>query len=138
MNRWLFENLRLKLLAVLIASILWAYVDMRQVLDHRKMTVKLEVTDIPSGVVPDPSMRMFTSVTLVGNKEAIQDLDPEDVTAVVSLKGYLANPGEVTINPRVEDLPKGVTASTKDVKVILVAVPSKPADPPKKSFFKRR
>jgi hypothetical protein len=128
--------MRLKLLAVLIASTLWAYVDLKQVLDHRKMTVKLEVTDIPPGVALDPSMRMATSITLVGNKEAIQDLDPEDITAVVSLKGYLANPAEVTINPRVQDLPKGVTASAKDVKVILVSA-GKSAEPPKRPVTRR-
>ena len=124
MKRWLFENFRLKLLSILIASMLWAYVDMRQVLDHRRMTVKLEVTDLPNGMGLDPTNKMSASVMLVGNKEAIQDLDPEDLSAVASLKGYLANPGEVSVHPRVEDLPKGVTASAKDVKLTLMAIPS--------------
>ena len=135
MPRWLFENLRLKLLAVLIASTLWAYVDMRQVLDHRRMNVRLELTDLPEGIALGPTTRMSVVVQLVGNKEAIQDLDPEDLTAVASLKAFPATPGEVTVHPKVGDLPKGVTASAKDVKVELV--PAGKQDPPKKGSRKR-
>jgi len=135
MRRWLFENLRLKLLAIFIACALWAYQDSKQVLEHRKMTLHLDVTDIPAGVALDPNVRTSVSVLLVGNRETIQDLDPEDLNAVASLKGTPASQGEIIVQPKIQSLPKGVTGSVREVKLRLVPVKS-PSDPPKKRLRK--
>ncbi|HUO56799.1 MAG TPA: CdaR family protein [bacterium] len=121
MNRWLFENLRLKILALLIGVALWAYVDSRQVLDHRKMRVQVEFTDIPAGMALDPSIKKTVMIQLVGSKETLQDLDPEDLTVEASLKDMTPGTEEADVRPKVSSLPKGVTASASDVRVKLVA-----------------
>jgi len=132
MRRWLFENFRLKLLALFIACALWAYQDSKQVLEHRKMTLHLDVTDIPAGMDLDPNVRTSASVLLVGNKETIQDLDPEDLNAVVSLKNIPVTEGEVTAQPKIQSLPKGVTGSAREVKIHLVTVNNPNTSPKKK------
>ena len=131
MRRWLFENLRLKLLALFIACALWAYQDSKQVLEHRKMTLRLDVTDIPAGMDLDPNVRTSASVLLVGSKETIQDLDPEDLSATVSLKDTPANQGEIIVHPKIQSLPKGVTGSVREVKIRLVTA-NNPNDSTKK------
>ncbi len=50
MKRWIFENFNLKVLAVFIAFLLWSYVDLKQVLDHKHLTLYVELTDIPTGM----------------------------------------------------------------------------------------
>ena len=98
MNRWLFENLGLKILALFIAIALWAYVGTRQIID-RRVTVSVELTDIPPGVTVDPRVRTSVPVVLTGRKESVLDLDGDDLTAVVSLKGTTPDESEVLVHP---------------------------------------
>ena len=131
MYRWLFENLRLKLLALLIGVSLWAYVDSRQVLDHKKMRVHVDFTDIPAGMALSASVKKTVTVQLVGSKETLQDLEPDDLSAEVSLKNYPAGQEEAEVTPKIDSLPKGVTASVAEIKVKLV-VTDEPKDNGKK------
>lgn len=136
MKRWFFENLGLKALALLIAVALWANVDLRQVLDHRKMTVHLDFTDIPAGMGLDPGTKNSVSLLLIGSKEKVQDMDPDDLDAVVSLKGYAPGQEEMVVRPKVPSLPDGVTASVKEIKVRLRSLED-PRETPKKRRSRR-
>lgn len=122
MKRWFFENWGLKILAFFIAIALWANVDLRQVLDRRKMTVGLEYADIPAGLGLGSGNKTSVSILLIGNKEKIRDLDPDDLQAVVSLKGAVSGKGELTVRPKVQSLPEGVEASVKEIKINLEQV----------------
>jgi YbbR domain-containing protein len=130
MRRWFFDNFALKLLAVFIAFALWAYVGSRQILE-RKVTLHLELSDIPAGMTLDSSVKTSIPVVLTGRKENVLDLDPEDLKAVVSLKAYSASQKEMVVHPRVQPLPDGVTASLSDLAVRLVEL-NDPKVPPKR------
>ena len=119
MKRWLFQNLGLKLLALFIAFALWAYVGSRQILE-RRVTLRLELGDIPSGMTLDTSVRTSIPVVLTGRKEYLLDLDSEDLKAVVSLKGSPPGQRELVVHPQVRPLPNGVTASVPDLTVKLL------------------
>jgi YbbR domain-containing protein len=121
MKRWLFENLGLKILALLIALCLWAYVGSRQVLDTR-VIVHLQLTDIPVGMTVDSNVKTAIPVVLTGRKESILDLDADDLSAIVSLRGYIPGKQDFAVHPVIKPLPPGVTANTPDVTVHLVPV----------------
>lgn len=128
MRRWLFQNLGLKILAFAIAIALWAYVGSRQMLD-RRMTLHLELTDIPAGMTLDPDVRTSIPVVFSGRKDTVLDLDPEDLKAVVSLRSVGSGQREVTVQPKVQPQPQGVPPpSIAPIKVHLV-----PLNPPKKT-----
>ncbi len=130
MKRWLFENLGLKLLAVFIAFCLWAYVGSRQVLE-RRMNLHIQFTDIPQGVTLASNVRTSIPVVLVGRPESLVDIDPGELAAVVSLKGCQPDQKEMTVHPKIPDLPEGVKANVSDFQVPLTPS-SDPKDPPRK------
>ncbi len=127
MKRWIFQNFGLKALAVLIAVALWAYVGSRQVLE-RRMTLHIEFTDIPAGVTLGPDVKTLIPAVLIGRPESLVDLDPDELKAVVSLKGCQPNQKLVIVHPRIPDLPNGVRANVSDLQVPLIPAPD-PKDP---------
>ena len=131
MKRWLFENLGLKVTAVLIAFALWAYVDLKQVLDKKRLTVHLEITDMPPGVALDPATKTSISVLLIGKD--VKDLEADDIDATASLKGVSSEEQDVVVHPKIEELPSGVAASTHDLKIHLIAVNEPKGGPRKKA-----
>jgi YbbR domain-containing protein len=118
MKRWIFENFNLKVLAVLIAFLLWGYVDLKQVLDHKHLTLYVELTDIPAGMTLDPAVKTSVSVMLIGKN--VKDLEADDLDATASLKGFSPGQEEIVVRPKIEQLPEGVTASIHDLKVHLL------------------
>lgn len=129
MKRWLFDNLGLKLLALLITFVLWAFVGSQEILE-RKMTLRLELADIPAGVTVDSKLKTNLQVTLTGRKESVLEVDPEQVKAVVSLKAYQPGLREMVVRPKVQPLPNGVTANVNDLQVSLL--PQEEPKPPQK------
>ncbi len=119
MKRWLLENLGLKLLAVLIAVGLWAYVGSRQVYMERR-TLPLEYRDMPPGVTLDSGAKTSVAVVLTGRTENFKELDRDELKAVVSLKAYLLGQREMTVRPKVLPLPAGIKADLQDLMVPLV------------------
>jgi hypothetical protein len=126
-RRLIFENFGLKVLAFLIALSLWAYVGSRQVLD-RRISVHLELTDIPQGMTVDSNVKTTVPVVLTGRKESILDLDGEDLAAIVSLKAYAPPKLDVLVHPQIRPLPPGVTVDVPDVTIHLVPVVIKDSD----------
>jgi hypothetical protein len=131
MSRWLFENLGLKILALFISVALWAYVGTRQIID-RRVTIPVELTDIPVGVTVDPRVRTSVPVVLTGRKESVLDLDADEMTAVVSLKGTTPDLQEALVHPQVRPLPKDVAANVQALKIPLIPAKPKPTAGKKK------
>ena len=131
MKRLIFENFGLKVLAVLIAVVLWAYVGSRQVLE-RRMTLRIEYSDIPQGINLGSNVKTSLQTSLIGRKDTVLDISPEDLKATVSLKGYLVGQKEMLVHPKVQNLPAGVTANVLDFTVPLVV-----QDPPKDGSKKK-
>jgi YbbR domain-containing protein len=130
MKRLIFENFELKVMAVVIAIVLWAYVGSRQVLE-RRMTLRIEYSDIPAGITLGSNVKTSFQTTLIGRKDGVLDLSPEDLKATVSLKGYVAGQKEMLVHPKIQNLPNGVTANLVDYAVPLV-IQEPPKDAPKK------
>jgi YbbR domain-containing protein len=133
MKRWLFENLGLKAIALVVAVVLWAYVGSQQVLEQRA-TLQLTVADMPPGAALDTNVKTSIPVLLTGRKDSFKDLDLSALNVVVSLKGYQATPREIVVHPRVQPLPKGVLAEVPDLtlRLIPVSVTKEPLHPTKK------
>ncbi len=121
MKRWLFQNIGLKLLSVLIAFALWAYVGSRQVLEQR-VNLHLEFADMPVGMTLDPNIHTNISATLIGRKDRILDIDPQELHAVVSLKNVQSGQKEISVHPHIQPLPNGVSVNTPDVTIRLVPI----------------
>jgi len=119
MKRWLFQNIGLKFLSLIIAFALWAYVGSRQVLEQR-LNLHLEFADIPAGMTLDPNVHTNLSITLVGRKDRVLEVDPEELHAIVSLKAAQPGQKELTVHPRIQPLPNGVNVNTPDVTVHLL------------------
>lgn len=119
MKRWLFQNMGLKFLSLLIAFVLWAYVGSRQVLEQR-LNLHLEFADIPAGMTLDPNVRTSISVNLTGRKDRILEVDPEDLKAVVSLRNAQPGQKEILVHPKIQPLPFGVTATVADIPLHLI------------------
>jgi YbbR domain-containing protein len=132
MKRWLFQNIGLKFLSLIIAFALWAYVGSRQVLEQR-LNVQLEFADMPAGMTLDPSLKTNISVSLTGRKDRILDIDPEDLRAVVSLHNAQSGQKEIVVHPKIQPLPIGVTANVADVTLHLIPL----TDNSKKTIKKR-
>ncbi len=119
MKRWLFQNMGLKFLSLIIAFALWAYVGSRQVLEQR-LNLHLQFADMPAGMTLDPNVKTNISVNLTGRKDRILDIDPEDLIAVVSLRNAEPGQKEIVVHPKVQPLPIGVTANVADVTLHLI------------------
>ena len=121
MKRWLFQNIGLKFLSLIIAFALWAYVGSRQVLEQR-VSLHLEFADMPAGMTLDPNVHTNISVTLVGRKDRVLDIDPQVLHALVSLKNAQSGQKEVTVHPHIQPLPNGVGVNTPDITVRLMPI----------------
>jgi YbbR domain-containing protein len=119
MRRWLFQNIGLKFLSLIIAFALWAYVGSRQVLEQR-LNLHLEFADMPAGMTLDPNVKTNISVNLTGRKDRILDIDPEDLIAVVSLRNAEPGQKDIIVHPKIQPLPIGVTANVADVTLHLI------------------
>jgi YbbR domain-containing protein len=119
MKRWLFQNIGLKLLALLVAFALWAYVGSRQVLEQR-LSLHLEFTDVPAGMTLDPNVKTNILVNLTGRKDRILEVDTDNLKAVVSLHNAQPGQKEIMVHPKVQPLPYGVTANSSDIAVRLI------------------
>jgi hypothetical protein len=134
MKRWILENIGLKALAVLIAVLLWAYVGTRQVLE-RRVTLHLELTDVPEGMTVDPNVRSSVSVLFTGRKDSVLDLDPNDLKAVISLRGTPASTLDTFVHPAVRVQPElpDVSVTVPSMTVHLLPIPKKEAKKKRKS-----
>ena len=102
-----FRNLGLKLLAVLLASVLWLTVAGEHIVE-RTLRVPLELRNVPTQleIVGDPPMTV--DVRVRGSSTLLSRMDPGDVVALLDLEG--ARAGSRLFHLRVDDVrgPYGV------------------------------
>lgn len=102
MDRWLENDFALKIISVLVALVLWLQVTNElnpiELRTYRGVVVKY-TNNSPATVVVDASPAMV-SVTLRGNRRALNSLDESKLTAEVNVSG--SAPGKTTLPIRVE------------------------------------
>lgn len=102
-----FKHLWLKVLAVLLASLLWLTVAGEHVVE-RTMRVPLELRNVPEQleIVGDPPMTV--DVRVRGSSAVLGRMDPGEVVAIVDLEG--ARPGSRLFHLRTDEVrgPYGV------------------------------
>jgi YbbR domain-containing protein len=102
-----FTNLWLKVLAVLLASLLWLTVAGEHVVE-RTLRVPLELRNVPGSleIVGDPPMTV--DVRVRGSSAVLGRMDPGDVVAILDLQG--ARPGSRLFHLRTDEVkgPYGV------------------------------
>ena len=102
-----FRNLGLKLLAVLLASVLWLTVAGEHIVE-RTLRVPLELRNVPTQleIVGDPPMTV--DVRVRGSSALLGRMDPGDVVALLDLEG--ARAGSRLFHLRVDEVrgPYGV------------------------------
>ena len=102
-----FRNLSLKLIAVLLATVLWLTVAGEQIVE-RTLRVPLELRNVPAQleIVGDPPMTV--DVRVRGSSALLSRLDPGEVIALLDLEG--ARPGSRLFHLRPDEVrgPYGV------------------------------
>jgi len=73
------------------------------------------------------------SVNLIGRKDRVLDIDPDNLKALVSLHNAQPGQKEIIVHPKIQPLPNGVTANVADITLHLIPV----VDNSKKSKRKR-
>jgi hypothetical protein len=121
MKRFLFENFWLKVLALLIACVLWAYVGWRE-FTTKKASLVLQLTEIPEGMTVDDNVKSRVAVVFKGRKDLLDSIDPDELVAVMSLKGIEPGPKDFMARPpiRVEPKPSGVVVTAPSIAVHLI------------------
>jgi hypothetical protein len=121
MKRLFFENFWLKVLALLIACVLWAYVGWRE-FTTKKASLALQLTEIPEGMAVDDNVKTRVIVVFKGRKDILDSIDPDELVAVMSLKGVEAGPKDLIVRPpiQVQPKPSGVVVTAPNIAVHLI------------------
>jgi|GEM_PF-1086893 YbbR domain-containing protein len=131
MKNALFNDLGLKLVALLLAFGLWLYVGTHQVLE-RRVELKLVFTDLPAQAALAPDVTSTLTVLLVGRKDRIGALEARDLRATVSLLGVPVPVKDYPVKVQIAGIPKGVAADIPPLLVGLNAEKPIPKPAPKK------
>jgi hypothetical protein len=124
MRQWI-EDLGLKLAALGLAVLLWAYVGAGHVME-RRMDLRVAYLHLPAGAVLTGDVRTTLRVVLVGRKDRVLPLDGSDLKVEVSLKGLPVPAADFPVRASVPGLPKGVAAEVPSVLVSLAPTEGKP------------
>jgi hypothetical protein len=126
MKRFLFENFWLKVLALVIACVLWAYVGWRE-FTTKKASLALQLTEIPEGMAVDDNVKSRVTVIFKGRKDILDSIDPDELMAVMSLKEVAPLPKDLIARPpiRVEPKPSGVVVTMPNIAVHLIPLKKK-------------
>jgi YbbR domain-containing protein len=130
MKRFLFEDLGLKVTALVLAFALWTYVGTNQVLE-RRVDLKVVFTDLPANASLTDDVQAMVPVVLVGRKERVGGLETRDLKAVVSLQGVPVPVRDYPVKVQIANVPKGVAADIPPFLVTLVS--SQPTPSAKKN-----
>jgi YbbR domain-containing protein len=122
MKRW-FENWELKLMALVLAFILWGYVGSKQVLQQR-MNIKIELRNIPAGFMVDPHLQSRIPVIFSGRKRDILKLNPSQLNAVIDLSRMSRTRQSMKIIPKILQMPQGISAEIPDIDIHLLLMPT--------------
>jgi YbbR domain-containing protein len=121
MKKLLFENLGLKITAVLLSTLLWLFATSRG-LSEIALDIPLEFRDIPPGLeLMNHSIKMV-SLNIKGQERIIRNIRPSDIGVFIDLSKSKTGEGVYSINKNTIKLPPTVTVtniSPSYVKVLL-------------------
>jgi diadenylate cyclase len=115
LRRYVFHNIGLKLLSLLVAVLLWAAIA-RQPMAEIALNVPIEFVNAPANLEISSETIPEIQVRLRGYSGVLRDLKPEQVHATIDLSN--ARPGE-----RTYDLPPARIHAPRDIDVVEV-IPS--------------
>ena len=119
MRRILFENLGLKVSAVLIAVLLWLFVTWRGQ-SEVSFDVPIEFKDVPAGLGIASAGAKSTNVTVKGQDRIMKSLRPSDVRVLVDLGKARKGEGSFHINKDDVKLPYAMSVTNIDPSTVRV------------------
>jgi YbbR domain-containing protein len=120
MRKLIFDNLGLKIAAVLLAMVLWIFVTSRGQ-SEMSIDVPLEFKNIPSGFEMVSHSTNTVALSIKGQERLIKNVKPSDVRVFVDLSKAKRGDGTYYINREDIKLPHAITITSVDpasVKVI--------------------
>lgn len=121
MKKLLFENLGLKITAVLLSVLLWLFATSRG-LSEIALDIPLEFRDIPLGLELMSHSVKIVSLNIKGQERIIRNMRPSDIRVFIDLSKAKTGEGVYSINKNTIKLPSTVTVtniSPSYVKVLL-------------------
>jgi YbbR domain-containing protein len=121
MKKLLFENLGLKITAVLLSILLWLFATSRG-LSEIALDSPLEFRDIPPGLELINHSVKIVSLNIKGQERIIRNMRPSDIRVSIDLSKAKTGEGAYSINKNTIKLPPTVTVtniSPSYVKVLL-------------------
>lgn len=119
MRKLLFENLGLKVSAVLIAVLLWLFVTWRGQ-SVVSFDVPIEFKDVPVGLGIVSSSAKSANVTVKGQDRIIKSLRPSDMRVLVDMDKARKGEGSYHINKDDVKLPYAMSVTSVDPSTIKV------------------
>jgi len=121
MRKLLFENLGLKLTAVLLSALLWLFATSRG-LSEIALDVPLEFKDIPAGLELKNHSIKVVSLNIKGQERIIRTIRPSDIRVFIDLSNAKKGEGIYALNKNNINLPPAVSVTNitpSSIKVVL-------------------
>ena len=110
MKKPVFDNIGLKITAVLLSILLWLFASSRG-LSEIALDIPLEFRDIPTGLELTNYSVKVVSISIKGQERIIRTIRPLDVTVFIDLSKAKKGESSYTINKNDVKLPPGVTVA---------------------------
>jgi diadenylate cyclase len=107
--RWLKENQREKVIAVVLACILWFAFGYQRETVQRDFTLPIEYRNAPAELVLEEPKATEAKVMLMGHAQAFQLLDPENLKISLDLAQLKPGRQEITLTRSMVKVPSNIT-----------------------------
>lgn len=111
LTRWrdaLTRNLGWKALSLVLACGLWVFVNLGERDSDAAFSVRLELNDIPSGLVVTGARVDTVDLRLVGPRTLLAQVERQDLEIGLSLEGVRPGPAVFTVGAEGLNLPRGI------------------------------
>lgn len=123
----IFENLTLKLVALILAIIIWSLV-VGEKRSEVRLTVPLELRNLPARLEITEQTAAQVEVTVRGFSSAVKQLAPDEIDVYIDLSSVVEGPNSFALFPEDIRMPVGATVlqvSPSHIDIILEAVGDK-------------